>query len=112
MFRYTQTVTVWVEMRDRTGDFVRSGERDLPGCVISPRSVSEVGSTELDTGRRGTVSTGLNLYVPPGSGLTPNHRVRLPDGTVWSVVGHPALWQSPFTGWHPGDQVELQRVEG
>src|SRR5690606_38510019 len=33
-------------------------------------------------------------------------------GVTAEVVGHPALWRSPFTGWEAGFVVRANRVEG
>ena len=107
---FGETVTVWLEERDRFGDVTVTGERTILGCAVAPRtSVEDVGSGSRP---RATVTTGMTLYVPAGSGLTAQHRVRLADGTVWRVEGSPGRWRSPFTGWYPGDQIELERVTG
>lgn len=113
MFPHGQTVTLLAETRDRLGDVTLTEDGTVTGCAWAPRTTSSSvhGSTE-DERSRMQVTTGLTLFAPPGSGITAAHRVRLPDGTVWSVIGDPGAWRSPFTGWAPGDQVELERVTG
>ena len=110
MFPFGEPITVWLEERDRFGDVTVTGERTIAGCAVAPRTSSE----DQGTGNRprASVTTGLTLYVPPGAGLTAQHRVRLANGSVWRVEGDVATWRSPLTGWHPGDQVELERVTG
>lgn len=105
----TQTVTVWLETRDKFGDVAITGERTVSGCVIAPRARPQ--SDPETSGPRLQVTSGRTLYTPPNSGLTSQHRVRLPDGTVWRVEGEPGQWRSPW-GWYPGDQAELERITG
>lgn len=105
-FPHGQTVTVWQETVDRFGDVTVTGERQVGGCGVAPRTSTE------NTAGRVQVVTGLTLYAPPNSGIAATSRVRLADGTVWRVIGDPGRWQSPLTGWYPGDQVELERVTG
>lgn len=118
---FGQTVTVFREVRNEFGDVEHTDERKLTGCAVYPRnSVEEDGTGSGRGGGRRTsagsgavqVSTGLTMLCPPGSALTATHRVQLDDGTVWQVVGHPARWSSPLTGWSAGEQVELERTTG
>jgi hypothetical protein len=102
-----QTVTVWLETKNRLGDITVSGERTVEGCAVAPRT-----STETNDARRATVTTGLTMYAPPDSGITAQHRIRLADGSLWEVEGAVGRWRSPYTGWYPGDQIELQQVTG
>lgn len=118
MFPYGVDVTVYTETRDRYGDVTLDGERVVRGCALAPRMSAESdgagggqGSAVSGT-RQATVVTGLTLYAPAESGITALHRIRLADGTVWRVQGMPAVWRSPFTGWAPGEQIELERVTG
>jgi hypothetical protein len=118
---YGRTVTVFREVRDDFGDVTVQDERDIPGCAWWPRTSVEDfggGSTLGGSVRTGAstgavqVSTGLTMMCPPGAGITATHRVRLPDDTVWVVVGAPGAWQSPLSGWMPGDTVELEQTTG
>jgi len=106
-----ETVTVWREVRNEFGDdVVVTEERTLSGCAVAPRSVP--GSSPETDGARNIVVAGRTLYAPPHSGLTAHHQVRLRDGSVWRVEGEVGAWRSPFSGWYPGDQAELERVTG
>ena len=118
---FGRTVVVFREIRDDFGDVTVEDEREVSGCAWYPRrSVEDVGggSTIAANQRTGAgtgavqVSTGLTMLCPPGSGITATHRVRLPDGTVWQVLGEVGSWVSPLTGWTPGDTVELEQTTG
>ena len=101
------TVVVRREQRDRFGDRVYTGAREVHGVIIAPQSSSEVGTL-----RAATITTGLTMYAPGGSGLTANDRVTLPDGTEWDVDGVPGKWFNPIGASFDGEQVQLQRVTG
>ncbi len=100
------TVTLLLETTDRHGDDTLTEVGTLTGCAWAPTT-----STEDDNGRQ-QVIRGRTLYAPPSSGLTPQHRVRFPDNSVWRVDGEIGSWSSPFSGWAPGDEVHLERVTG
>lgn len=121
MMIFGQTVTVFLEERNDFGDVEVTDERQVTGCAWYPRRSVEDGGggSNLGAGQRtgassgaAQVSTGLSMICPPGSGITALHRVRLPDGSIWQVVGEPGAWASPFSGWKPGDQLELDRTAG
>lgn len=115
MLPFGQAVTVYVEVRDaRHGDITRGDERVVEGVAWWPRTSVEGSGTpgmgaDLRTAR---LTTGLTMLAPPGHGITARHRVILPDGQEYRVEGAPGQWRSPLTGWSPGDQIELERVEG
>ena len=60
---------------------------------------------------RNAVTHGFTLYCKPGLNVTAKHRVRV-RGQMWDVLGEPAEWRSPFTGWEPGTVVQVGRVDG
>ncbi len=86
------------------GPWVAAGSID--GCAVAPRSTSELS----DGGRQGVI-VGLTLFMPPGADIGPHDRVEV-DGRMFEVEGDVGRWQSPLTGWAPGDQVALRKVEG
>lgn len=89
------------------GDTTRAEVGAIDGCAFAPAGSSE------DNDQRAQVVTDATLFVPESSvPITPQSRVRLPNGTEWLVTGEPLDWKSPFTGWHPGRQVQLRRVTG
>ena len=108
IFPYGETVTrIRSVERDEFGDPIGGAEPnlDIPGCGVAPRQAGE----QIGQGRI-AVTSGLTLYVPPGADVLPSDRFEV-RGAVWEVTGEPAVWRSPFTGWEPGREVELTRVE-
>lgn len=100
------TVAVLVEATDRHGDDTLTEVGTVGPCGWAPGD-----STESEDGRDQVV-TRRTLYTPPNSGITDQHRVRFPDGSLWRVDGDPGQWRSPFDGWVPGDEIRLERVRG
>lgn len=113
-FLYGQRVQVYREESDRHGDWTRVEERYVEGVFWWPRTSVE-GSGIAGVGsdlRSARLTTGLTMVAPVDCGITARHRVVLPDGQEFRVEGSPGEWRSPFTGWAPGVQIELERVEG
>jgi len=78
----------------------------VAGVGVEPRP-----SGESFTEDRNAVTNGYTLYFPAGSTVLPTQRVRV-RGSVWSVLGAPAVWRNPFTGWEPGSVVQVGRTDG
>lgn len=78
----------------------------VAGVGIEPRPSSE----PVENARNSVVS-GYTLYLPPGTSVTAQNRVVVRGGT-YNVLGDPATWRSPFTGWEPGIVVQVGRTEG
>ena len=114
MFPHGETVTVLTagyEEDPYSQDLVQSWEWtptevDVAGCAVEPRPSSE----PSQEARNATVS-GFTLYMPAGTVIGPQNRVRVRGGT-YEVLGEKAEWVSPFTGWAPGVVVQVQRVDG
>lgn len=110
MFAHGETVTVITEATDAdpySGDAGTAGsEVDVPGVGVEPRP-----SDEPTQDARNAVVSGFTLYLPPGTEIGPQNRVQVRGGT-YSVLGEPAVWRSPFTGWEPGVVVQCERTEG
>jgi hypothetical protein len=79
---------------------------DVAGVAIEPRP-----SGEPLQDARNQVTSGFTLYMPPGTSITSANRVTVRGGT-YNVLGDPAVWRSPFTGWEPGVVVQVERSEG
>jgi hypothetical protein len=108
-FPWGDTITVYREVEDQHGDYVRADERVIVGVAVAPRVSTEPGQDR----RTAIVTTGLTLYLPPDAEpITARHTVVLDDGTAWRVQGRPGRWHNPLTDWFPGTQVEIDRVEG
>jgi hypothetical protein len=112
MFSYGETVqvltagTVVDRYGNETTDWSAPTVVDVAGVGVEPRPSSEPAQDA-----RNAVTDGFTLYLPPGSVVTPQNRVSVRGGT-YSVLGEPAVWRSPFTGWEPGVVVQVQRTEG
>lgn len=78
----------------------------VTGVGVEPRP-----SGEPTQDARNAVTAGYTLYLPPDTPITAANRVRVRGGT-YDVIGDPADWRSPFTGWHPGVVVQVTRTEG
>lgn len=75
------------------------------GVGVEPRP-----SSEPVQDARNAVTSGFTLYMPPID-LTSKQRIRV-RGEVYNVLGQPAAWRNPFTGWTPGLVVQVDRTEG
>lgn len=113
MFAYGETVQVLTAgtttdpySNESTPDWSTPTSVDVPGVAVEPRPSGE----PLQDARNQVVS-GLTLYMPPGTTITPRNRVRV-RGVTYDVLGEPAVWRSPFTGWEPGIVVQVERSEG
>lgn len=78
----------------------------VKGCGVEPRP-----STEPVQDARNAVVSGFTLYLPADVAVAAGSRVRV-RGRVHEVLGEPAVWRSPITGWSPGTVIQTQRVEG
>lgn len=79
---------------------------DVAGVAVEPRP-----SQEPVQDARNAVVSGFTLYFPAGAAIAADNRVIVRGGT-YEVLGEPAVWKSPFTGWEPGIVVQVERTEG
>ena len=113
-FRYGVTVTRLRRQlvpdpysgEDTLSDWSQATERAFAGCAVVP-----VSSEEAPTVDRQALASMRTLFAPYGSDFTPEDRVRLADGSIWNVAGHPEHWHNAFTDWHAGTVVHLKRQE-
>lgn len=75
-------------------------------AAVEPRP-----SQEPVQNARNAVVSGFTLYLPADSTVTARKKVGV-RGKVYDVLGAPALWHSPFTGWEPGVVVQCEQTEG
>lgn len=102
---HTITATVTPQTEDAFGNRTPGTPISVSGCVAWPGL-----STETTPGGD-TVTTDLNLLMPDGTSVTATDRVTV-DGVVYEVVGQPAVWLSPLTGFSAGIQVQLRTQKG
>jgi hypothetical protein len=88
--------------RDRFGDGGFQEHHEIRNVAIAWNNTTEPDPT------RDVVTTDVTIYCPVGSDILASDRVEFPDGDEYFVVGKPARWQSPFTGWKPGIEVKLR----
>jgi hypothetical protein len=98
---------------DDLGAWSDAVEQPIEDCAIVPGG-AVTGSRNPEPTREGraeTVVTDYAVYTPPGADVTPYDRLRV-RGRVCEVVGRPADWRNPLTGWAPGLVVSVNVVEG
>lgn len=105
MNRHTVTVVRPSGDVDYLGEGGVDTEFAVSDVIVAPRGSSEANDFSQ------TVLEDLTLFVPAGTDLRATDRVRW-QGRLYAVAGRAALWESPFSGWTPGQQVALTRVEG
>ena len=79
---------------------------EVPGVAVEPRP-----SGEPLQDARNQVTSGFTLYFPTDVEVTARDRV-IVRGVMHNVLGEPAAWVNPFTGWAPGVVVQTERTEG
>ena len=114
MFPFGETVTVLtagLEEDPYSGEFVPSWEWTPTGVDVEGVAVESRPSGEPTQEARNAVTSGFTLYFPAGTTVGPQNRVVV-RGSTYEVLGEPAEWINPFTGWAPGLVVQVERVEG
>jgi len=81
----------------------------IEGCVVYPRG--QVGTENTATGRDQIARQTLTVLLPPGAQLNPRDRVIYRDAQ-FEVIGFQFEFRNPFTGWTPGTQTTIERIEG
>lgn len=109
-FPFGITVKVNRGVRDpRHGDITYTFHHEIDGCAMAPRY-----SNEATGENRGSVIVGFSLFGPPQTGdnrVFAKDEIETPDGNKYRVVGEAADWLHPMTGWNPGFEAALERVD-
>lgn len=101
------TVDVLSTTRDNHGDETTALTGRISGCAFAPSTGTE------DNDNRAQVASFGDLYCPATDlTVTAQHRIRLPGGDVWRVVGPPQQWERPYSGGTAGLVLHLERVTG
>jgi len=102
----TAGITTDPYSEDDAPDWDNPTSVDVDRVAVEPRP-----SGEPLQDARNQVTSGYTLYMPPGTAITSANRVTVRNVT-YDVLGEPAEWRSPFTGWQPGVVVQVERSEG
>lgn len=100
------TITDSYSDEDEVGDWDDAYELDIDGCAFNPGTSSE----PLEVARTAVI-TRPEVYAPAGADVLAGDRLVVRDVT-YDVVGNPADYRSPFTGWQPGLVISLEAVDG
>lgn len=105
--------------------FYRPGQRSDPYSQATVRDdwtapekmltevcgVEPTGSTEPDAVDRDSVTIRFRLYLGRTVAIDPTWRAKV-RGEMLEVIGHPAQWLHPMTGWDAGTVVEVGVTHG
>lgn len=103
------TVLTATTTADRHGNVVRVWT-DPESSTVCKAGVAPVSSSEDNDGRT-EVASQLDVYLPADVIVDPFDRMVIRSET-WEVVGDPAVWRSPLSGWRPGSVVRVRKVDG
>lgn len=107
MFPFTSTMIVHKSGGiDDYGDPLPTTDVTVSGVLVDP-----FGSSTEDTDRRNQTVSEVTIYDPSYCAIESSDTVTL-NGKRYEVVGEPAQAHSPFTGWSPGQRIQLRRVTG
>ena len=105
-FGVTLTVQRAPTKPDRYGQRVFADDHTIGPCAVDYSASTE------NTAHREAVTVDAVVYAPLGVDVLATDRIKLPNMDVFRVVGAPALWVNPFTGWAPGVTIRLARTTG
>jgi hypothetical protein len=88
------------------GTWADADEHPIEGCAVAPSSTT----APVNDNRQMTITT-MSVYGPADMDVLPHDRIRSRSG-LWEVDGENAAWANPFTGWRPGDEFPLKKVNG
>jgi hypothetical protein len=108
-FTHGETVTILHPAASGTDEYGGAATttwtaEDVPNCGVEPRFSTE------DNVNQSTVAVGLTVFLPPDALVETTARLIVRD-VEYEVIGEPADWRSPFTGWRPGLSVALERAQ-
>lgn len=114
MFPYGESVTV---LRGTPVTDPYSGEETgtdwstptatvVTDCGVAPRLTPESPAND-----RTLIIEGYTVFMPYGTDVLATDRVVV-RGDTYDVDGDVGVWRNPFTGWEPGIEVNLKKVNG
>lgn len=105
---FAQTVTLitrTVTGQDAYGNDIYGETSTTATAAFNPGTSAEVVQGQ------DLVTIQPSLYLPPEVDPQPVDAVEV-GGQRFEVDGDTNVWQSPFTGWQPGNVLKLRRVTG
>lgn len=114
MFAFGETVTVLrgtpvidPYSGEETGtDWSNPTPTPFPDCGVAPRLTPETPASD-----RTMIVEGCTVYMPYGTDILATDRAMV-RGDTYEVDGDVGVWRNPFTGWEPGIEVNLKKVNG
>jgi len=115
MFAFGETVTLLAAgtVEDEYGNTVESWDAPTTVAVVSHVGVEPRPGGEDFQNDRNAITDGFTLYDPSNALAVAKamNRVEV-RGRVLPVLGEPAVWASPLTGWAPGTVLQVGGVSG
>lgn len=115
MFANGETVTLLAASTsvDDYGNTVESWDSPTTVATVEHVGVEPRPGGESFQNDRNAITNGYTLYDPSNTlaVATATNRVQV-RGKVWPVLGEPAVWESPYTGWTPGTVLQVGGVNG
>jgi hypothetical protein len=107
-FPYGQQITLIT--RTRSGQDTYGNDIYTESSTVVTGAFNPGTSVELVQGQD-LLTVQPTIYLPPDVQPQAIDAVEV-DGLRFDVDGDTNVWQSPFTGWQPGNVVKLKRVTG
>ena len=113
MFSFGESVTFEALVVGAEDDHGNPIESYGPPMVVDYCAFDPGVSVESFSPGRDVVSTTPRVFTPASAtvSVSPRDRVTV-RGLVYQVKGDPQVWVNPFTGWHPGGVINLERTAG
>lgn len=115
MFAFGETVTLLGpgSTEDAYGNTVEDWSTPLTVATVDHCGVEPRPGGETYQNDRNAVTDGFTIYDPSNALAVAKatHRLEV-RGKVYPLLGQPAVWSSPLTGWAPGTVVQVGGVDG
>lgn len=108
-FPFGLTVTVVPQIEDPHGDWTADPDNpsyDVDDCACWPTTSKETVEGGMDI-----VVLGLTCWMPVGTPVKTTDKVEV-NGITYRVNGEPGTYQSPFTNFASGIEVQLTTMTG
>lgn len=110
-----ETVTIYTRTASGTSpdgnDTFVTGSTDYEGCPVWPSNSNAYLSSSENTDARDLVTDGVSVLLPYDADVSAIDYAVI-YGEKWELVGNPARYKNPFTGWEAGKLIGLKRWTG